>query len=284
MSTDRTQVVVTGLCAITPLGGDVASTWAAMLAGTSGVRRLSDDWAPEPPVRIAAPAAVDPAPMLRRTELRHLDRCQQLALVAAGQAWRDAGSPPVEPERLGVSVATGIGGLGSTIEAYETLCLKGWQRLSPFTVPILMPNGAAAWIAVEFGARAGTHTPVSACAGVVVLESESHATRRGTAVHAVAAGVGYSADAFHPTQPNPDGSGAAGVGHQVDDRLRENTDTARSSPPDLLRDHGAEPSTSSRRRCRAGLPPLAPLAEILNRTIRAGRKSIEGCMGPCRCA
>jgi 3-oxoacyl-[acyl-carrier-protein] synthase II len=280
MSTDRTRVVVTGLGATTPLGGDVASTWAAMLAGKSGVRRLSDDWAQELPVRIAAPAAVDPAPMLHRTQLRHMDRCQQLALVAAREAWRDAGTPQVEPERLGVSVATGIGGLGRTIEAYETLCQKGWQRLSPFTMPMLMPNGAAAWIGIEFGARAGTHTPVSACsssaeaigygmqmirsgrvdvviaggteaailplsiaefavgralsvrndeperasrpfdrardgfvlgegAGVVVLESASHAARRGAVVHAVAAGAGYSADAFHLTQPKPDGSGAA---------------------------------------------------------------------------
>jgi 3-oxoacyl-[acyl-carrier-protein] synthase II len=278
VGTDRTRVVVTGLGAITPVGADVASTWESLLAGRSGVRQLTDDWAAELPARIAAWAAADPATLIDRVQARRLDRCEQFAIVAAREAWAHAGSPDVDPERLGVVVSSGIGGVASTISAYDTLKEKGWQRLSPFTVPMLMPNGAAGWIAIELGARAGVHTTVSACAsgaeaigyamdmirsgradvvlaggteaaimqlniaafaamralstrndeperasrpfdkgrdgfvlgegaGMVVLESEEHAAARGATVHAVAAGVGYSSDAHHIAQPDPDGSG-----------------------------------------------------------------------------
>jgi len=158
------SVVVTGLGATTPLGGDVASTWSAMLAGTSGVRRITEDWADPLPVKIAAPAAVDPTEVVGRVQARRMDRCETLALVAAREAWTDAGSPTVDPWRLGVAVTSGIGGIGSTLTAYDTLRDKGWSRISPYTVPMLMPNGAAGWISIEFGARAGAHAPVSACA------------------------------------------------------------------------------------------------------------------------
>jgi 3-oxoacyl-[acyl-carrier-protein] synthase II len=161
---DQPRVVVTGLGATTPLGGDVASTWASLLAGRSGARRLPDDWAPELPVQIAAPAAVDPMTVLDRVQARRLDRCEQLAIVAAREAWADAGQPEVEPERLGVVVSSGIGGIASILTGYDTLKEKGWQRMSPFTVPMLMPNGSAGWIGIELNARAGVHTTVSACA------------------------------------------------------------------------------------------------------------------------
>jgi 3-oxoacyl-[acyl-carrier-protein] synthase II len=278
VGTDRTRVVVTGLGAITPVGADVASTWESLLAGRSGVCQLTDDWAAELPARIAAWAAADPATLIDRVQARRLDRCEQFALVAAREAWADAGSPDVDPERLGVVVSSGIGGVASTLSAYDTLKAKGWQRLSPFTVPMLMPNGAAGWLAIELGARAGVHTTVSACAsgaeaigyamdmirsgradvvvaggteaaiielniaafaamralstrndeperasrpfdkgrdgfvlgegaGIVVLESEEHAAARGATVHAVAAGVGYSSDAHHIAQPEPEGTG-----------------------------------------------------------------------------
>ena len=278
MSTHPANVVVTGLGTITPLGADVATTWDSLLAGRSGVTKLTEDWAAELPARIAAWAAVDPATLLDRVQARRLDRCEQFALVAAREAWADAGTPQVDPERLGVVVSSGIGGVASTLSAYDTLREKGWQRLSPFTVPMLMPNGSAGWISIELGARAGVHTTVSACAsgaeaigygmemirsgradvvlaggteaaiiplniaafaamralstrndeperasrpfdrgrdgfvlgegaGMVVLESAEHAARRGATVHAVAAGVGYSADAHHIAQPEPDGTG-----------------------------------------------------------------------------
>ena len=164
MGTDRTRVVVTGLGAITPVGADVPSTWEALKAGRSGVQQLTDDWAAELPARIAAWAAADPATLIDRVQARRLDRCEQFALVAAREAWADAGSPDVDPERLGVVVSSGIGGVASTLSAYDTLKEKGWQRLSPFTVPMLMPNGAAGWLAIELGAKAGVHTTVSACA------------------------------------------------------------------------------------------------------------------------
>ncbi|MGD0554591.1 MAG: beta-ketoacyl-[acyl-carrier-protein] synthase II [Streptosporangiaceae bacterium] len=164
MSNSDQAVVVTGLGATTPLGGDVASTWSAMLAGTSGVQRLTHDWVEELPVKIAAPAAVDPAEIVGRVQSRRMDRCEQFALVAAREAWADAGEPAVDPWRFGVTVTSGIGGIGSTLTAYDALREKGWTRISPYTVPMLMPNGAAGWISMEFGARAGASAMVSACA------------------------------------------------------------------------------------------------------------------------
>ncbi|HET7406482.1 MAG TPA: beta-ketoacyl-[acyl-carrier-protein] synthase II [Mycobacteriales bacterium] len=158
------EVVVTGLGAVTPLGGDMTSTWSALVAGTSGARLLEDDWAAELPVRIAAPAAVDPAEVLDRVEARTLDRGQQLAVVAAGEAWTDAGAPDVEPERLAIVIGTGIGGVLTTLAAYDTLKERGARRVSPHTVPMLMPNGPAAAVGLRLGARAGVHAPVSACA------------------------------------------------------------------------------------------------------------------------
>ena len=289
MTVDRETVVVTGLGATTPLGGDVASTWAAMLAGRSGVRRLTEPWAEQLPVRIAASAAVDPAEIVGRVQARRMDRCEQFALVAAREAWADAGAPELDPERLGVAVTSGIGGIGSTLAAYDTLKEKGWQRISPYTVPMLMPNGSAGWISMELGAHAGAHSLVSACAsgaeaigygidmirsgradvvlaggteaaimplnigafavmramstrndeperasrpfdkardgfvlgegaGMLVLESLSHARRRGARVYAVAAGAGYSSDAYHIAHPAPDGAGvAAAIGRALAD-------------------------------------------------------------------
>jgi 3-oxoacyl-[acyl-carrier-protein] synthase II len=279
-SNDRVSVVVTGLGATTPLGGDVASTWSAMLAGTSGVQPITADWAASLPVRIAAPAAQDPVSVIGRVQARRMDRCEQLAMVAAREAWTDAGSPTVDPWRLGVAFTSGIGGIGSTLTAYDTLRDKGWERISPYTVPMLMPNGAAGWISIELGARAGAHALVSACAsgaetigygidmirsgradvvlaggseaaimalnigafavmramstrnddpsgasrpfdkgrdgfvlgegaGALVLESLTHAQARGARIYAVAAGAGYSSDAFHISHGSPDGAGVA---------------------------------------------------------------------------
>jgi 3-oxoacyl-[acyl-carrier-protein] synthase II len=278
VSTERPDVVVTGLGAITPVGADVASTWSSLLAGRSGVTKLTDDWAEQLPARIAAWAAADPATLIDRVQARRMDRCEQFALVAAREAWADAGAPGVDPERLGVVVSSGIGGVASTLAGYDMLREKGWQRISPFAIPMLMPNGSAGWLSIEFGARAGAHATVSACAsgaeaigyamemirsgradvvlaggteaaiiplnlaafaamralstrndeperasrpfdkgrdgfvlgegaGIVVLESAEHAARRGARVYAVAAGVGYSADAHHIAQPDPDASG-----------------------------------------------------------------------------
>ena len=158
------QVVVTGLGATTPLGGDVASTWEGMLSGRVGVRALEDERYADLPVRFAGQLAVEPADVLERPELRRMDRVQQVALIAAREAWADAGAPEVDPERLGVVVATGIGGINALMDNYDILRERGASRVSPMSVPQLMPNGSAAWIGLELGARAGIHTPVSACA------------------------------------------------------------------------------------------------------------------------
>src|SRR5690348_18217629 len=135
-----------------------------MLAGRSGVHSLSQPWAESLPVRFAAEAAADPVEVVGRVQARRMDRCEQFALVAAREAWADAGTPAVDPERLGVSVSSGIGGIGSTLAGYDTLRERGWDRISPYTVPMLMPNGSAGWISIEFGAKAGAHALVSACA------------------------------------------------------------------------------------------------------------------------
>ena len=158
------SIVVTGFGATTPIGGDAATTWAAMLAGRSGAAVLDATWAADLPVRIAAPAAVDPNDVLDRVEARRMDRCGQFAMIAAREAWAHTGSPDVDKTRLGVVVASGIGGLITTLSAYDTLRDKGPRRVSPLAIPMLMPNSAAGYVGIELGARAGVHTPVSACA------------------------------------------------------------------------------------------------------------------------
>ncbi|HEY5202424.1 MAG TPA: beta-ketoacyl-ACP synthase II [Acidothermaceae bacterium] len=163
-TTQRTRVVVTGLGATTPIGGDVASTWAALLAGKSGVGVLTEEWAAELPVRIAARIDVEPLDVLDRVEARTLDRSQQFAIIAAREAWAQAGKPDVEKERLGVVFASGIGGVTTLLNQYDVLREKGPRRVSPHTVPMLMPNGPAAAVGLDLQARAGVHTPVSACA------------------------------------------------------------------------------------------------------------------------
>ncbi|MFF9589334.1 beta-ketoacyl-ACP synthase II [Streptomyces sp. NPDC014646] len=169
-STNRT-VVVTGIGATTPLGGDSASTWEGLMAGRSGVKPLEGERFAELPVRIAAVAAVDPGDVLPRPLARKLDRSAQFALIAAREAWADAGftgkageDGPVRPERLGAVVASGIGGVTTLLDQYDVLKEKGVRRVSPHTVPMLMPNGPAANVGLEVNAQAGVHTPVSACA------------------------------------------------------------------------------------------------------------------------
>jgi 3-oxoacyl-[acyl-carrier-protein] synthase II len=299
-----TSVVVTGLGATTPLGGDVASTWSALLAGRSGVRSIEADWAKDLPVKIAATIAVEPSEVLPRHRLRRLDRCQQFALIAAHEAWRDAGFAfgdeeaaegfRVDGDRLGAVVSSGIGGIITTLESYDTLREKGWKRVSPFAVPMLMPNGAAGQVSIEFGAKAGAHALASACAssaeaigygidmiragradiviaggteaaihqlnlaafasmramstrndeperasrpydknrdgfvlgegsGIVILESEEHARARGARIYAVAAGVGYSADANDIVQNDADGMAKA-MGRALTDAGLEPSD------------------------------------------------------------
>ena len=160
------DVVVTGLGTINPLGADAASTWAALHAGTCAIRALEPSWVDdyELPVRIGAPLAIDPAEMLSPRQMRRLDRASQCALLAARQAWEQAGPPQVAPQRLAVSVSPGMGPVLSVMEAWDALRVKGPRRVLPTTVPALMPNAPAAAVGIELGAHAGIHAPVSACA------------------------------------------------------------------------------------------------------------------------
>ena len=192
----KTDVVVTGLGATTPLGGDVSTTWSALLDGRSGINTLPEEWHDKLPVHFAGQIAQEPSEKLPRPRLRRLDRTQQFALIAAQEAWDDAGAPEVDPLRLGVVVSSGIGGILTILEQYDTFREKGWKRVSPFTVPMLMPNSPAAAVALEFTARAGAHAPVSACA--------SSAEAIGNAIDMIRAGradiviAGGTEAAIHP--------------------------------------------------------------------------------------
>ncbi|WP_093754669.1 beta-ketoacyl-ACP synthase II [Streptomyces sp. DvalAA-19] len=201
-STNRT-VVVTGIGATTPLGGDSASTWEGLMAGRSGVKPLEGERFAELPVRIAALAAVDPNDVLPRPLARKLDRSAQFALIAAREAWADAGftarageDESIAPERLGSVIASGIGGVITLLDQYDVLKEKGVRRVSPHTVPMLMPNGPAANVGLEVNAQAGVHTPVSACAsGAEAIGYAVEMIRTGRADVVVAGGTEA---AIHP--------------------------------------------------------------------------------------
>jgi 3-oxoacyl-[acyl-carrier-protein] synthase II len=155
--------VVTGLGAITPLGSDTTQTWAGMLDGRTGVRLLDTDWALELSVHVAA-TATEPAALLDRKTARTLDRAQCFALVAAREAWADAGCPDVDPVRLGVVIGSGIGGVLTLLAQYDGFRSRGSRSVSPHSIPMLMANGSAAAVGMDLGARAGVHAPSSACA------------------------------------------------------------------------------------------------------------------------
>lgn len=161
-----TTIVVTGIGATSPLGGTARESWEALLRGESGTHHLKHDWVKQHdlPVTFAAEAKVRPEEVLERQEIKRLDPSAQFALIAAREAWADAGSPNITPERILVDYATGIGGLWTLLDAWDVLKEKGPRRVLPMTIPMLMPNAAAAAISMGLGARAGARTVVSACA------------------------------------------------------------------------------------------------------------------------
>ncbi len=193
------DVVITGLGATTPLGGDVASTWDGLLSGRSGVHTNDAEWVDtyDLPSRIAATLATEPSEVLPRVRLRRMDRCEQIAVIAAREAWADAGfelptddEQPVDPDRLGVSLGTGIGGPLTLLEQNELLKEQGLRKVSPLTVPMLMPNGPAAHVSLDLKARAGVHSPASACAsGAEGLATGLQMIRSGRADVVVAGGA-----------------------------------------------------------------------------------------------
>jgi 3-oxoacyl-[acyl-carrier-protein] synthase II len=195
-TTNRT-VVVTGIGATTPLGGDSATTWEGLVAGRSGVAPLQHEWAADLPVRIAAEAAVDPSEVIPRPQLRKLDRSAALALIATREAWANAGftaragdDPAADPTRVGAVIASGIGGVMTLMTQYDVLKEKGARKVSPHTVPMLMPNSPSANVSLEVGAQAGVHTPVSACAsGAEAVGYAGEMIRSGRADVVVAGGT-----------------------------------------------------------------------------------------------
>ncbi len=192
------RIVVTGLGATSALGGTVAENWKNLNAGVSGTRRLEHDWVEEYnlPVSIAAEATVRPDTVLDRPTTKRLDISTQFGLVAAVEAWLDAGEPEVDPERLGVDFATGIGGVWTLLNAWDTLREKGPRRVMPMTVPMLMPNSAAGFLSLHFGARAFARTVASACASSVEsLDSAYEHLMSGDADIVIAGGA---ESAIHP--------------------------------------------------------------------------------------
>jgi len=158
------RVVVTGLGALTPIGKNVSETWTNALAGKSGIVKINQPWSEGLAAQIAGLVTVDPFEVLDRVSARRMDRSTQLGVIAVKEAWADAGSPDINKERLGVFFGTGIGGLTTVLEQYDILNSRGPDRVNPMTVPMIMPNSAAAMVGLEVGARAGVHSPVSACA------------------------------------------------------------------------------------------------------------------------
>ncbi len=232
-STNRT-VVVTGIGATTPLGGDAASTWEGLVAGRSGVKPLDQDWAADQAVRIAAPVAVEPTEVIPRPQARRLDRSAQFALIAAKEAWADAGftdkageDSSVDPDRLGAVIASGIGGVTTLLDQYDVLKEKGVRRVSPHTVPMLMPNSPSANVGLAVGARAGVHTPVSACAsGAEAIGYAIEMIRTGRADVVVAGGTEA---AIHPLP-------IAAFGNMMAMSKNNDDPEGASRPYDLARD------------------------------------------------
>ena len=158
------RVAITGIGAVTPVGDDAASTWTSLLNGRSGVTALEAPWATPLPVRIAATVGTTALDGLTVPERRRMDRVEQFSILAGREAWRHAGAPDPDPDRLAVVVGSAIGGLNSTLEQSTLLRDSGPRGVSPHTVTMMMGNGPAAWLSIAIGARAGARAPVSACA------------------------------------------------------------------------------------------------------------------------
>ena len=223
------KIVVTGVGAASPLGGTAAESWKALLAGASGARTIEKDWVSELqlPVTFAAQAKVDATSVLERHEVKRLDPSSQFALIAGREAFADAGSPEVDPGRLAVDWATGIGGVWTLIDAWDTLRERGPRRVMPMTVPMLMPNGPGAAIGMDLHARAGIRTVVSACASSTesIANAYDH-LQQGLADVVIAGG---SEAAIHPLPI------AAFASMQALSKRNDSPDTA-SRPYDVTRD------------------------------------------------
>jgi 3-oxoacyl-[acyl-carrier-protein] synthase II len=193
MTASQPRALVTGVGTINPLGASVPETWTALLAGQSGIAALQEEWADRLPVKIAGQVTADLSEHLSTREIKRMDRCGQLALIAAREAWKQAGAPDVDPERFAVVIGSAYGGLGSTLEQDRTLAESGPRKVSPHTLTRLMVNGPAAWVSIDLGARGGARTPVSACAsGAEAIVQAAEMIRSGAADVVIAGGVDAS--------------------------------------------------------------------------------------------
>ena len=187
------RALVTGVGTVNPLGASVPETWAALVAGRSGIAALEEEWAEQLPVKMAGQVTADLNEHLSTREMKRMDRCGQLALIAAREAWKQAGAPDVDPERFAVVIGSAYGGLGSTLEQDRTLAASGPRKVSPHTLTRLMVNGPAAWVSIDLGARGGARTPVSACAsGAEAIVQAAEMIRSGAADVVIAGGVDAS--------------------------------------------------------------------------------------------
>ena len=185
------RVVITGMGAITPLGNDVASTWDGLVSGRSGITRIARfDPAPYETQIAGEVKGFDPLAYMDRKDVRHADRFAQLAVGSAAQAIQDAKlDVKAESERIGVAIATGVGGLETLVEQVLVMERRGPGRLSPFLVPMLMANAASAQTSMQFGLRGPSLTHVSACASSAHAIGESaEMIKRGMAEVIVAGG------------------------------------------------------------------------------------------------
>lgn len=267
------RIVVTGIGATSAIGGTAPENWDNLLAGASGARTIEHDWVQEYdlPVTFAASASVRPEEVLPRHEAKRLDPSSQFALIAAREAWADAGSPEVAPERLGVDFATGIGGLWTLLDAWDTLREKGPRRVMPLTVPMLMPNAAAGNLSLQFEARAYAQTVVSACASST--ESIIHAfhhLQEGLADVVIAGGT---ESAIHPITMAAFASAQA--------LSRRNDDPAHASRPGAIDRDGfvmgeVPPPSSSRPRSMLAVRGAKIYGYILGGGVTADAYHITG--------
>ncbi|WP_045823150.1 KasA/KasB family beta-ketoacyl-ACP synthase [Williamsia herbipolensis] len=172
------SVVVTSMVATTSVGEDLDSTWKGLLAGETGIKALTDDFLTkyELPVRIGGKLVKDPTEEVSRVEARRMSYVERMAHVMSKRLWKQAGEPDVDKDRLAVVLGTGLGGGDALIAAHDAMTLTGnYRKVSPLAVPMTMPNGPAAVIGLNVGARAGVITPVSACSSG--SEAIAHAWR-----------------------------------------------------------------------------------------------------------
>lgn len=195
------SVVVTSMVATTSLGVDLESTWQGLLDGKTGIRELTDDFVTkfgELPCRVGGRLLSDPADEVTRVEARRMAYVERIAHVMSKRLWAQAGEPEVDPERLAVVLGTGQGGGDAMVDAVKAIESSGnYRKVSPLAVSMAMPNGPAAVVGLNIGARAGVITPVSACSSGA--EAIAHAWRHivmGDADMVVTGGVEGHIDAI----------------------------------------------------------------------------------------